>query len=59
MQLFGFTVAALVAFMVAFGAFDLGGTVSCLVFLLVLLIGAVVRAWQPLIDWMRGPSSQL
>ncbi len=59
MQLFGFTVAALVAFMIAFGAFDLGGAVSAVTFLLVLFIGAVIRAWQPLIDWMRGPSSQL
>lgn len=59
MKLFVFTVAAMVAFMVAFGAFDLGGTVSALVFLLVLFIGALVWAWEPLIDWMRGPSSQL
>lgn len=59
MKLLVFTVAAMVAFMVAFGGFDLGGTVSALVFLLVLFIGALVWAWQPLIDWMRGPSSQL
>lgn len=59
MQLFGFTVAGMVMFMIAFGAFDLGGTVSFLVFLLVLLIGATVRVFQPLIDWARGPSSNL
>lgn len=59
MKLLVFTVAAMVAFMVAFGGFDLGGTVSALVFLLVLFIGALIWAWQPLIDWMRGPSSQL
>ncbi len=59
MQLFVFTVAAMVAFMIGFGGFDLGGTVSFLIFLLVLFIGATVRAWQPLIDWARGPSSKL
>ncbi|MCB0866833.1 MAG: hypothetical protein KDB58_14065 [Solirubrobacterales bacterium] len=59
MQLFGFTVAAVVAFMIGFGAFDLGGTVSFLIFLLILFIGATVRAWHPLIEWIRGPSSQL
>ena len=59
MQLFGFTVAAAVVFMIAFGGFDLGGTVSFLLFLTVMLIGATVRVFQPLIDWARGPSSEL
>ncbi len=59
MKLFVFTVVGMVIFMIGFGAFDLGGTLSFLLFLLVLLIGATVRAWQGLIDWARGPSSQL
>jgi len=59
MQLFGFTVAAMVCFMIGFGAFDLGGTVSFLIFLLVLFIGATIRVFQPMIDWVRGPSADL
>jgi hypothetical protein len=58
MQLFGFLVAAMVAFMVAF-AFDFGGTVSFLIFLLIVLIGATVRVFQPIIAWARGPASKL
>lgn len=59
MKLFGFTVAAMVAFMVAFGGFDLGGTVSCLIFLAVMLVGVTVRAWHPLVEWIRGPAANL
>lgn len=59
MQLFGFAVAGMVLFMIAFGGLDLGGTVSFLLFLLVLLIGATVRVFQPLIEWARGPASKL
>lgn len=59
MQLFGFTVVGMIAFMIAFGAFDLGGTVSFLIFLAVLLTGATLRAWQGLVDWARGPSADL
>ena len=58
MQLLGFTIAAMMLFMVAF-ALDLGGAVSVLLFLLVLFIGATLRAWAPLIDWIRGPSAKL
>lgn len=58
MQLLVFTTLAMVAFIVAF-AFDLGGTVSVMIFLFVLFIGAMLRAWQPLIDWARGPSARL
>lgn len=58
MQLLVFATLAMVAFMVAF-ALDLGGTLSAMIFLLVLLIGAMLRAWQPLVDWARGPSSKL
>lgn len=58
MQLLGFTTAAMVLFMVGF-ALDLGGTVSVLIFLLVIFIGATLRAWQPLVEWARGPSSHL
>ena len=58
MMLLGFTTAAMMLFMVAF-ALDLGGSVSVLIFLLVVFIGATLRAWAPLIDWARGPSARL
>jgi hypothetical protein len=58
MQLFGFTIAAMVMFMVGF-ALDLGGAVSVLIFLLILFIGATLRAWHPLVEWIRGPSADL
>lgn len=58
MQLLGFATVAMVAFVVAF-ALDLGGAVSVLIFLLILFIGATLRAWQPLIEWIRGPSARL
>jgi hypothetical protein len=58
MQLLGFTIAAMVLFMVGF-ALDLGGAVSVLIFLLILFIGATLRAWHPLVEWIRGPSSGL
>jgi len=58
MQLLVFTTLAMVLFVVGF-ALDLGGTVSVLLFLLVLFIGATLRAWRPLIEWARGPSANL
>ena len=58
MQLLVFATLAMVMFMVGF-ALDLGGTVSVLILLLILLIGATLRAWSALVDWARGPSSQL
>jgi len=58
MMLLGFTTAAMMLFMVAF-ALDLGGSVSVLIFLLVVFIGATLRAWAPLIEWARGPSARL
>jgi hypothetical protein len=58
MQLLGFTIAAMVMFMVGF-ALDLGGAVSVLIFLLILFIGATLRAWHPLVEWIRGPSADL
>jgi hypothetical protein len=58
MQLLGFTTAAMMLFMVTF-ALDMGGAVSVLVFLLVLFIGATLRAWAPLIEWIRGPAAKL
>lgn len=56
MQLLVFTVLALVVFLVAIGL-DLGGTVGAMLFLLVVLIGATLRAWQPLVEWVRGPAA--
>jgi hypothetical protein len=58
MQLLGFATAAMVMFIVGF-ALDLGGAVSVLIFLLILFIGATLRAWQPLVEWIRGPSADL
>jgi hypothetical protein len=58
MQLLGFATVGMMLFMVAF-ALDLGGSVSALIFLLVMFIGATLRAWHPLIEWARGPSSKL
>jgi len=58
MQLLGFATVGMMLFMVAF-ALDLGGSVAALIFLLVMFIGATLRAWQPLVEWARGPSSKL
>ena len=58
MQLLGFATVGMMLFMVAF-ALDLGGTVAALIFLLVMFIGATLRAWHPLIEWARGPSAKL
>ena len=58
MQLLGFATVGMMLFIVAF-ALDLGGTIAALIFLLVIFIGATLRAWQPLIEWARGPSAKL
>lgn len=58
MQLLVFTVVALVLFLLAIG-FDLGGSIGAMIFLTVLLVGATLRAWAPLVEWARGPSSKL
>lgn len=58
MQLLVFTVLGLVAFLLAIG-FDLGGTIGALIFLTFLLVGATLRAWGPMVDWIRGPASRL
>ncbi len=58
MQLLGFTAAAMVAFLFVY-SMDLGGAVSALAFLLVLFIGALLHAWRPLVEWLRGPAAKL
>jgi hypothetical protein len=58
MQLLVFTVVGFVLFLIAIGL-DLGGTVAALIFLTVLLVGATLRAWAPLVDWLRGPAAKL
>lgn len=58
MQLLAFTAVGLVIFLLAIG-FDLGGTIGALLFLTVLLIGATLRAWGPLVEWVRGPAAKL
>jgi hypothetical protein len=58
MQLLVFIVLGLVAFLLAIG-FDLGGTIGALIFLAFLLIGGTMRAWSPLIEWLRGPAAKL
>jgi hypothetical protein len=51
-QLLVFTVVALAAMLVAY-AFALGGAVSFLIFLAILLIGVALRVSQPLIQRLR------
>ncbi len=58
MQLLGFTVAAMMVFIIAF-SLDLGGTVSTLIFLTIVFIGALLHAWKPLVEWARGPAAKL
>jgi hypothetical protein len=58
MQLLVITAVALVIFLVMIGL-DLGGTVAALVFLLILLVGGTLRAWSPLVEWVRGPAAKL
>ena len=58
MMLLVFATVAMMLFMVTI-ALDLGGSIAALVFLLVLFIGATLRAWAPLVEWVRGPSAKL
>lgn len=58
MQLLAFATAGMMLFIVAI-ALDAGGTLATMLFLLVLFIGALLRAWAPLIEWARGPSAKL
>jgi hypothetical protein len=51
-QLVVFTVVALSAMLVAYG-FALGGAVSFLIFLGIVLVGVTVRVSQPLIKLLR------
>lgn len=56
MQLLVFTVIGFVVFLLAIGM-DLGGTIGFMLFLLILLIGGTLRAWDPLVAWVRGPAA--
>ena len=58
MQLLVFTVIALVLFLVAIGL-DLGGAIAAMILLLMVLVGGILRAWAPLVEWARGPASKL
>jgi hypothetical protein len=58
MQLLVITALALVVFIVLIGI-DIGGTLGVMAFLLILLIGGLLRAWAPLVEWVRGPSARL
>jgi len=58
MQLLVFTAVGLVVFLLAI-SFDLGGAIGALLFLLILLVGAALRAWAPLVERIRGPASKL
>jgi hypothetical protein len=58
MQLLVILAVALVAFIVMIGI-DLGGTLGIMLFLLILLIGGILRAWAPLVEWARGPAAKL
>lgn len=58
MQLLVFAVVGLVLFLISIGL-DLGGAIGAMLFLLTVLVGGTLRAWAPLIEWVRGPSSRL
>ena len=58
MSLLVFTAIGLIVFVLAIG-FDLGGSIGAMLFLLILLTGGILRAWAPLVDWIRGPASKL
>lgn len=58
MQLLVITVVALVTFLVMIGL-DIGGTLGALAFLLIVLIGGILRAWAPLVEWVRGPAAKV
>jgi hypothetical protein len=58
MSLLVFTAIGLIVFVLAIG-FDLGGSIGAMLFLLILLTGGILRAWAPLVDWVRGPASKL
>ena len=53
MQLLVFTTIGLVAFLVAF-AFGLGGAVSALIFLAILLVGVTLRVAEPIFERLRA-----
>jgi hypothetical protein len=56
MQLLVFATIGMMLFVVAI-AIDLGGTLAALIFLTIMLIGGILRAWAPLVAWVRGPSA--
>ncbi len=58
MQLLVTTTIGLVLFVIAIGL-DIGGTVGSIILLTVLLIGGTIRAYAPLIAWLRGPAAEL
>jgi hypothetical protein len=58
MQLLVILAVALVAFIVMIGI-DIGGTLGAMLFLLIILIGGILRAWAPLVEWARGPAAKL
>ena len=53
MRMLVFSVVALIALVVGY-AFSLGGTVSALIFLFILVNGILDRWAKPLIDWVRA-----
>lgn len=55
-QLLVLTTIGMMAFMVGI-ALDLGGAVSVLIFLLIVFVAGTLRAWAPLVEWIRGPAS--
>ena len=58
MSLLVSTAIGLIVFVLAIG-FDLGGSIGAMLFLLILLVGGVFRAWAPLVEWVRGPAARL
>ncbi|MGI8728358.1 MAG: hypothetical protein ACR2K6_11875 [Solirubrobacterales bacterium] len=58
MQLLVTTTIGLILFVLCIGL-DIGGTTGALLLLTVLLIGGTIRAYAPLIEWLRGPAADL
>ena len=54
MQLAAFTVIGACAIVIAY-ALGVGGPVCALLFLTFVFIGALLRASQPIIDWLTRP----
>ncbi len=53
MALLVYTVIGMIGFLIGY-AFGLGGTVSSLIFLAILMVGVTHRAAEPILAFLRG-----